>query len=69
VPTGAAAAPIEEEDQDAGPASAPPPPRPSDEAINLGSTVLPALVRSYWKPALAGLLVLVVLVWIIRRMS
>ena len=70
VPTGAAAAPIEEVDQDAGPASAPapPPPRPSDDAINLGSTVLPVLVRSYWKQALAGLVVLIVLVWIIRRL-
>jgi carbon monoxide dehydrogenase subunit G len=41
--------------------------RPSDEAINLGSTVLPVLVRSYWKPALAGVLVVAVGVWILVR--
>jgi carbon monoxide dehydrogenase subunit G len=68
VPTGAAAAPIDGEYQDAGPASAPAPPRPSDEAINLGTAVVPVLVRSYWKQALAGLVALVVLVWIIRRL-
>jgi carbon monoxide dehydrogenase subunit G len=44
-----------------------PPPRPSDDAINLGTTVLPVLVRSYWKPALAALLLVAVLVWIVVR--
>jgi carbon monoxide dehydrogenase subunit G len=44
-----------------------PAPRPSDDAINLGTTVLPVLVRSYWKPALAAVLVVAVLVWILVR--
>jgi carbon monoxide dehydrogenase subunit G len=58
--------------------AAPPPaatPRPatstatrgSDEALNLGSTVLPVLVRSYWKPVVAAVVVVVVLVWIFTR--
>jgi carbon monoxide dehydrogenase subunit G len=69
-PTGAAAAPAGGGDQDAAPASAPqePPPRPSDDALDLGATVLPVLVRSYWKQALLALAALVVLVWIIRRL-
>jgi carbon monoxide dehydrogenase subunit G len=66
-PTGAAAAPIAEGDQDAGPASAPAPSRPSDDAIDLGATVLPVLVRAYWKQGLAALAGLVLLVWILRR--
>ena len=44
-----------------------PPPRISDDAINLGTTVLPVLVRSYWKPALAVLLLVALLVWILVR--
>jgi uncharacterized protein len=69
-PSGAAAAPDGGGDQDAAPASAPqqPPPRPSDDALDLGATVLPVLVRSYWKQALVALAALVVLVWIIRRL-
>ena len=43
------------------------PPRTSDDAINLGTTVLPVLVRSYWKPALAALLLAALLVWILVR--
>lgn len=43
------------------------PPRISDDAINLGTTVLPVLVRSYWKPALAALLLVAALVWILVR--
>jgi len=43
------------------------PPRISDDAINLGTTVLPVLVRSYWKPALAALLVVALLIWILVR--
>jgi carbon monoxide dehydrogenase subunit G len=55
--------------------SAPPPapaaaaarPRGSDDALNLGSTVLPVLVKSYWKPALAGAVVVGVIIWIIVK--
>jgi uncharacterized protein len=71
--------PVDQPDQDAGPASQPvetprppapqePPPRPSDDAINLGSTVLPVLFRSYWMQGLVVLVVLAVLVWIILRL-
>jgi hypothetical protein len=34
----------------------------ADDAINLGSTVLPILVKSYWKPALAVLVAIAVIV-------
>ncbi len=43
------------------------PPRISDDAINLGTTVVPVLLRSYWKPALAALLLVALLVWILVR--
>jgi carbon monoxide dehydrogenase subunit G len=36
------------------------------EALDLGSAVLPVLARTYWRPALAGL-VLVVLLWRLLR--
>jgi carbon monoxide dehydrogenase subunit G len=41
--------------------------RGSDEALNLGTTVLPVLVKSYWKQALAGVVVIGVIVWIVTR--
>jgi carbon monoxide dehydrogenase subunit G len=56
--------------QEAAPAAASAPELPeriSDDAINLGSTVLPVLVRSYWKPALAALVLVALLVWILVR--
>ena len=43
------------------PVSATPPPARADDAINLGSTVLPILARTYWKQGL-GLLAVIVLV-------
>ena len=39
----------------------------SDEAINLGTTVLPALARAYWKQALGVLIVLVLLRRLLSR--
>jgi uncharacterized protein len=52
----------------AAPPPAPPPStRGSDEALNLGSTVLPVLVKSYWKQAAAALVVIAVIVWLIAR--
>jgi uncharacterized protein len=45
----------------------PPPPPPQTEALDLGSTVLPVLLRSYWKQAVAVLAVLVVVRWLRRR--
>jgi len=48
----------------AAPAAPPPPPPPApaqDSSLNLGTTVLPILVKAYWKP-IVGVLVLVALV-------
>jgi carbon monoxide dehydrogenase subunit G len=49
------------------PATSPPPPapRPSDDALNLGSAVLPVLVKSYWKQALVALVVVVLVIWLV----
>lgn len=41
--------------------SAPPPPAQPVEALDLGSAVLPVLLKSYWKHALAALVVLAIL--------
>jgi uncharacterized protein len=41
---------------------------PQDEALDLGTVVLPVLARAYWKPALGALVGLAVLVWVIRRL-
>ena len=51
------------------PATSPPPPapRPSDDALNLGSAVLPVLLKSYWKQGLAVLVVLAIIIWLIVR--
>jgi hypothetical protein len=53
---------------------APPPaatPRPaparSDEALDLGRTVLPVLARTYWKQVVVALVVVVVVIWFIAR--
>ena len=42
-----------------------PPPARSDDAINLGSTVLPILAKTYWKQGLAALVVVAVIVILI----
>jgi uncharacterized protein len=39
----------------------------SDDALDLGRTVLPVLARAYWKQGLVVLVVLVVLIWLIAR--
>lgn len=49
------------------PSQAPPPAQP--DVLDLGTTVLPVLIRSYWKPALAGLVALAVLLRVLRRRS
>jgi hypothetical protein len=41
--------------------------RGSDDALDLGKTVLPVLARSYWKQALVVLVVIVVIIWLIVR--
>jgi carbon monoxide dehydrogenase subunit G len=48
------------------PAPPPAPPR-EPEALDLGSAVLPVLAKSYWKQALAALVVLVLLRRLLRR--
>ena len=74
VPTGAAAVSAPVSDQDAGPASAPPtaarptaPPPPRSDSIDLGTTVVRVLLRSYGKQVAAALCVLAVLWWWRRR--
>ncbi|MBM0124719.1 SRPBCC family protein [Pimelobacter simplex] len=61
-PTGAAAVGAPSGDPDAGPASAPPPP-----ALDLGSAVLPILLRTYGKQVGAALAVLVGVLLLRRR--
>jgi carbon monoxide dehydrogenase subunit G len=41
--------------------------RGSDDALDLGATVLPVLVKAYWKPVLAVLVVIGVVVWLVSR--
>jgi carbon monoxide dehydrogenase subunit G len=41
---------------------------PSDQAIDLGTTVLPVVARAYWKQALVSVAVLAVVVWLVRRL-
>jgi carbon monoxide dehydrogenase subunit G len=69
------AEPAEESDPDAGPSSIPTG-APAvaadngdpDDALDLGSTVLPVLLKSYGKQAAAGLLALLALLLVIRRL-
>ena len=39
-----------------------------DDALDLGATVLPVLVRTYWKHALAALAVIVLLIWLVTAL-
>ncbi|MGZ4456140.1 MAG: SRPBCC family protein [Nocardioides sp.] len=55
------------------PAAPPPPSRPApvtappgDDALDLGSAVLPVLARAYWKQGLGALAVLALVVWWVR---
>ncbi|WP_408896516.1 SRPBCC family protein [Nocardioides sp. R1-1] len=77
-PTGAAAVAGPPGDPDAGPASAPPAPEPvprpaglrvaEDDALDLGSAVLPVLLKSYGKQAALGLLALLGLLVVVRAL-
>jgi carbon monoxide dehydrogenase subunit G len=49
------------------PASPSPAARPSDDSINLGTTVLPVLARAYWKPAVGVLVALLVVIYLLVR--
>lgn len=46
---------------------APAPPPPQDDALDLGSAVLPVVARTYWKPAAGALAVLLLVSWWLRR--
>jgi carbon monoxide dehydrogenase subunit G len=39
----------------------------SDDALDLGATVLPVLAKAYWKQAVGALVVIGVVVWIVTR--
>jgi carbon monoxide dehydrogenase subunit G len=43
-------------------------PKKDDDALDLGATVLPVLVKSYWKQALVALVVIVVVIWLIASL-
>ena len=48
-------------------AAAPTPARGSDDALDLGKTVLPVLAKTYWKQAVAAAVVVGVIVWVVTR--
>lgn len=57
-------------DEQDGEEPAPPPaaaPTPSAQDLDLGAAVLPVLIRSYWKPAVAGAILLAAIIRLIRR--
>jgi len=67
-----AAAPAEPAATPVAPATPPPATAPrrsagSDDALDLGKTVVPVLARAYWKQGLVVLVVLVVLIWLVAR--
>jgi uncharacterized protein len=41
--------------------------RGSDDALDLGATVLPVLARAYWKQAVGAVVVIGVIVWLVTR--
>jgi uncharacterized protein len=49
------------------PAPAPQPTSQGDDALDLGATVLPVLLKSYWKQGAAGLAVIAFIIWLISR--
>jgi carbon monoxide dehydrogenase subunit G len=72
-PSGAAAEPAPAGDEDSGPSSPPTPPAPtprgSDDAIDLGTTVLPVLVKTYGRQIVGVVVVLLLSWWWWRRRS
>jgi carbon monoxide dehydrogenase subunit G len=61
-------APVAPSATPAAPSPTPASPQRSDEALNLGTTVLPVLMRSYWKHALAAVVVIVLVIWLISAL-
>ena len=49
-----------------------PPPTPTaakkDDALDVGAAVLPVLVRTYWRHALAALVVIVLVIWLVAAL-
>jgi len=41
--------------------------RGSDDALDLGRTVLPVIFKAYWKPVLLALVVIAVIIWLVVR--
>jgi hypothetical protein len=41
--------------------------RGSEDALDLGKTVLPVLVKAYWKPVVLAVIVIIVIIWLIAR--
>jgi len=66
-PDADSAAPVVAAEESATAASSVDRPASEPDALDLGTTVLPVLVRSYWKPVLAGVLLLVVAVRLLGR--
>jgi uncharacterized protein len=67
------AAPAAVEEPPPSPAAAAAPSAPSasrnkDDALDLGATVLPVLVRTYWKHAVAALVVIVLVIWLVTAL-
>jgi len=48
-------------------AATPAPARGSVDSLDLGKTVLPVLVKAYWKPVVVALVVIIVVIWLITR--
>jgi carbon monoxide dehydrogenase subunit G len=67
-PTEAAAAPVAPKTPPpAAAARAATPARGSDEALDLGRTVLPVLAKTYWKQAVGVAVVVGVIIWVVTR--
>jgi carbon monoxide dehydrogenase subunit G len=77
-PTEAPDEPVPDTESDSGAAAPPPQPAPtpepsaaqrgSDDAIDLGATVLPVLLKTYGRQLVAGVVVLLLLGWLWRRL-
>jgi carbon monoxide dehydrogenase subunit G len=47
--------------------ASPTPARGSDDALDLGRTVLPVLAKAYWKPVVIAVVVIAVVIWLLTR--
>ena len=65
-PSAPAIAPVAPATAAAAPAPVKPAPK-QDDALNLGTTVLPILAKTYWKQGVAVLVVIALVIWLIVR--